>query len=183
MHREGPQTGALQLELLKPELRLQEEKISSTVVVFGSTRTGEKPDQMIIVTSWRNGLSKNPRDKGARHRERAAKRLLAKSKSMIKLAGSPGWCRRLPAQRKVRVRYRNRWRPGIMEAANRGAFDVGCRASGLNITLPLEQYPTLHHPRALLSVHYFGAAQDAFLMRAKAMVRFFRAGLARWTSC
>src|SRR6267142_3321077 len=58
MHREDLRPVRLQLELLKPELRLQEEKITSTVVVFGSTRTGEKPDQLNIVGKLEKRLGK-----------------------------------------------------------------------------------------------------------------------------
>jgi len=93
MHREDLRPVRLQLELLKPELRLQEEKISSTVVVFAHA-TGEKPDQSTSSASWRNGFEETRRQ-GARHRAARAKRLLAKSSTMIKLASSPGWCRRL----------------------------------------------------------------------------------------
>ncbi|MDH3977553.1 MAG: LOG family protein, partial [Gammaproteobacteria bacterium] len=63
--------------------------------------------------------------------------------------------------------------PGIMEAANRGAADVGARSIGLNIALPHEQYPNPYiSPELCLSVRYFAIRKLHFLLRAKGMVVF-----------
>src|SRR5262249_47022759 len=63
--------------------------------------------------------------------------------------------------------------PGMMEAANRGAYDVGAKSIGLNITLPHEQYPNPYvTPELCFRFHYFALRKLHFLMRAKALVAF-----------
>ena len=63
--------------------------------------------------------------------------------------------------------------PGIMEATNRGAFDVGAKSIELNITLPHEQYPNPYISEELrFSVHYFAIRKLHFLLRARALVVF-----------
>jgi uncharacterized protein (TIGR00730 family) len=63
--------------------------------------------------------------------------------------------------------------PGIMEAANRGAFDIGAKSIGLNISLPHEQYPNPYiTPDLCFNFHYFAMRKLHFLLRAKALVAF-----------
>ena len=63
--------------------------------------------------------------------------------------------------------------PGMMEAANRGAFDVGAKSVGLNISLPHEQYPNPYvSPGLCFSFRYFTLRKLHFLLRAKALVAF-----------
>lgn len=63
--------------------------------------------------------------------------------------------------------------PGIMEAANLGAYDIGARSVGLNITLPHEQVPNpFITPDLAFRFHYFAVRKMHFLMRAKALVAF-----------
>src|SRR6185503_11659900 len=63
LHREDLLPVRLQLELLKPELRLQEEQIKSTVVVFGSTRTVERSDMQPVVRRLEKQSARHPRDR------------------------------------------------------------------------------------------------------------------------
>ena len=63
--------------------------------------------------------------------------------------------------------------PGVMEAANRGAYDVGAKTVGLNITLPHEQYPNPYiTPGLCFRFHYFALRKLHFLLRARALVAF-----------
>jgi uncharacterized protein (TIGR00730 family) len=63
--------------------------------------------------------------------------------------------------------------PGIMEAANRGAHDLGAMSIGLNIVLPQEQAPNPYiSPELCFQFHYFALRKMHFLMRAKALVCF-----------
>ncbi len=63
--------------------------------------------------------------------------------------------------------------PGIMEAANRGAYDVEARSIGHNIRLPLEQYPNPYiTPELCFQFHYFAIRKLHFLLRARALVAF-----------
>jgi uncharacterized protein (TIGR00730 family) len=63
--------------------------------------------------------------------------------------------------------------PGLMEAANRGAHDVGAKSIGLNISLPHEQYPNPYvTPDLCFQFHYFALRKLHFLLRAKALVAF-----------
>jgi len=63
--------------------------------------------------------------------------------------------------------------PGLMEAANRGAFYAGSKSIGLNITLPHEQYPNPYlTPGLCFRFHYFALRKMHFLHRARALVAF-----------
>ena len=63
--------------------------------------------------------------------------------------------------------------PGVMEAANRGAHDLGRKSIGLNVTLPHEQFPNPYvTPELCFRFHYFAMRKLHFLMRARALVVF-----------
>ncbi len=134
----------LQLELLKPELALQEEGIESTIVVFGSARTPSPDDTL---------------DESARDYQDA--REFAR---LMSAAETPD------GKRNIIVTGGG---PGIMEAANRGAHEAGARSVGLNIVLPHEQAPNPYvTPDLSFQFHYFAIRKMHFLMRARALVCF-----------
>lgn len=141
----------LQLELLKPELELQEHGIESTIVVFGSARIppeDEAPDD-------HQGL-----------REHAP--YYTEARRFAKIVSEVNQQSEL--RRFVIVTGGG---PGIMEAANRGADDIGAKSIGLNITLPHEQAPNSYiTPELCFQFHYFALRKMHFLMRARALVIF-----------
>ena len=164
----------LQLDYRKPELHLCANGIEHTIVVFGGTRILEPGAARRNLEKLRSTLEHNPDDPALPERIKIAERVLAKSVyydiarefgAIVGRSGSgPDDCR---------ITLMTGGGPGMMEAANRGAFDVGAKSIGLNITLPHEQYPNPYISKELcFSVRYFAIRKLHFLLRAKALVVF-----------
>jgi uncharacterized protein (TIGR00730 family) len=159
----------LQLELLKAELALQQERIVSTVVVFGSARI-PPPDvantQLAEVERAAAGAD-TPELRRARQAVTLS-RYYEEARSFARLASAAGQC---AGDRHFVVTTGGG--PGIMEAANRGADDVGAESIGFSIVLPHEQWPNPYITAKLsFQFHYFAIRKMHFLMRAKALVCF-----------
>ncbi len=156
-----------QLEMLKPDIEQHAQGIENTIVVFGSARfpAPEQAQQALALA----------RDSGdaqalalAQRQERNAvfyeqARLFGR---LVATYSKP----LLPAQQLFICTGGG---PGIMEAANRGAQEMGAPTIGLNIALPHEQgsnpYVT---PSLNFKFHYFALRKMHFMMRAKALVAF-----------
>jgi uncharacterized protein (TIGR00730 family) len=164
----------LQLELLKPELIMQEQGVQSTVVVFGGTRVVERAEAERRLQAATEALAKKPNDpklvRGVRIAENVLRKAHFYDEAREFAALVSGQCQ---IDHQCDYVICTGGGPGIMEAANRGAFEVGAKSIGLNITLPFEQEPnSFISPELCFEFKYFAIRKMHFLMRAKAMVAF-----------
>jgi len=164
----------LQLDYLRAEAKLQEYGIDNTIVVFGSTRIIETDSALKKLKDVEKKLEESPHSEKLLTTLGVAERLVKKSiyydeaRQFGQLVGMGG-----KGPKDCRVTLMTGGGPGIMEAANRGAFDVGAKSIGLNIELPHEQFPNPYiTPDLCFQFHYFGIRKIHFLHRAKAMVIF-----------
>lgn len=164
----------LQLDYLKPDSLLKEHGVQHTIVVFGSTRIVEPAAARKKVEQSRDALTANPNDCELQRRLFVAERILAKShyydiaREFSRLVANAG-----EGPQDSRLVVMTGGGPGVMEAANRGAYDAGAKNVGLNIILPHEQYPNPYvTPDLCFRFHYFALRKMHFMMRAKALVAF-----------
>lgn len=164
----------LALDYQKPELYLRRHAVKHTIVVFGSTRICEPAEARRRADSLRLALAEKPENSDLQRKLRVAQRIVEKSK-FYDIAREFG---RLVGDCECqspdcRLMLMTGGGPGIMEAANRGASDVGAKSIGLNISLPHEQFPNPYiTPDLCFSVRYFAIRKLHFLLRAKALVVF-----------
>ncbi len=164
----------LQLELLKPELILNEHGIEGTVVVFGGARIPEPEEARRQLARAEADAARDPDDADLARALNTARRRVETSKyydEARKLAFLISEANKASPEFNVVVATGGG--PGIMEAANRGAHDAGVPSIGLNIVLPHEQHPNLYiTPELSFQFHYFAIRKMHFLMRARALVVF-----------
>ena len=164
----------LQLELLKPEHELREQGIGSTVVVFGSARVVSHEEAQAgladIEARIAAGQSDPPqaRDLATAKRQLAHARYYEEARRFTHLVSS-----RFQQEGRRDFVVVTGGGPGIMEAANRGAFEAGARSIGLNVTLPHEQEANpFISPELAFRFRYFALRKMHFLLRARALVAF-----------
>ena len=162
--REDLRPVRFQLELLKPQLLLKEANIASTFVMYGSARIPEPDKARALLDLATDSKSR-----------RIAERLVEKSRyyevarELARIASAYP----LDEDGKRNFVVCSGGGPSIMEAANRGAQDVGAESIGLNIVLPHEQAPNPYvTPSLSFQFHYFALRKMHFLLHARALAAF-----------
>jgi len=157
----------IQLEMLKPDLDQAQQGIENTIVVFGSARFPAPEDAAkILQQAQLSGESAALKD--AQRQQRNAQ-YYDQARLFARLVATHSAHRR-PQDR---LYIATGGGPGIMEAANRGAHEMGAPSVGLNIALPHEQNANPYvTPTLSFKFHYFALRKMHFMMRAKALVAF-----------
>ncbi len=162
--REDLRPVRFQLELLKPELLLDEANIASMLVIYGSARIPSPEHAEALIAA-----AKTPEE------QRVAERLAAKAPYYNEAKRLAARASAVPrdAQGRRHLVVCSGGGPSIMEAANRGAHECGQESVGLNIVLPHEQAPNQYvTPSLSFQFHYFALRKMHFLLRARAVAVF-----------
>ncbi len=153
-----------QLELLKCEMMLDEAGIGSTLVCYGSARIPAPEDAEAALKT-----ATTPERKAVVERLVAKSKYYDEARRLGRIAGECGIVEKGMRQFVVC----SGGGPSIMEAATRGAVDVGAETIGLNIVLPHEQAPNQYvTPELAFQFHYFALRKMHFLLRARAVAVF-----------
>lgn len=164
----------LQLDYLKAEVKMREHGIEHTIVVFGSARMIDEKSALKKVSKIKKKLKVTP------HSKKLAK-ILVRAENIVRNSHYYDEARRFgqlvgesgQGPKDCHITLMTGGGPGIMEAANRGALDVGAKSIGLNIELPLEQFPNPYiTPELCFQFRYFAIRKLHFMHRAKAFVIF-----------
>lgn len=153
-----------QLELLKPEMLLDEAAIGSTLVMYGSARIPAPAEAQALIDA-----AQNEAQRAVAERLAAKARYYTEARELARIASECALVEKGMRQFVVC----SGGGPSIMEAANRGAADAGAESIGLNIVLPHEQAPNQFvTPRLSFQFHYFALRKMHFLLRARAVAVF-----------
>lgn len=160
----------LQLELLKPELTLVKAGIKEGIVCFGSARIKEEKESLKRLARLKAEFKKDPKNAKLKNR-------LEEAQGLHTLCKYYDYARQFAkiAVEKSKKRFAiiTGGGPGIMEAANRGAYEAGGKSIGFNITLPMEQHPNKYITKGLAFLfHYFAIRKMHLVMRSRAVVVF-----------
>ena len=164
----------LQLDYLKAEVKMKKQGIDHTIVVFGSARIIEFDSAIKKLKKIEKKLKQSPASKKLLNALGVAEKMVKKSlyyneaRKFGQLVGKSG-----KSPEDCHVTLMTGGGPGIMEAANRGAMDVGAKSIGLKIELPHEQLPNPYiTPDLCFQFRYFAIRKLHFMQRAKALVVF-----------
>jgi uncharacterized protein (TIGR00730 family) len=173
MESDDARASRLALEFLRADVYLRKNNINSTVVVFGGARvlSPEMARANLAAAELAMGGPDCKQDAAAIARAQTALSLSRYYDEARSLARA--LTRRDPCTQCHDFVITTGGGPGIMEAANRGAADIGAPTIGFNIRLPAEQEPNPYiTPTLALHFHYFALRKMHFLLRARALVAF-----------
>jgi uncharacterized protein (TIGR00730 family) len=162
--REDLRPVRFQLELLKTQVMLDEANIASTFVFYGSARIPEPERAKMLVDA-----AKTPEQLRIAERLASLSHYYDEARKLARIASQVG----CDEEGKRQFVVCSGGGPSIMEAANRGARDVGADTIGLNIVLPHEQAPNPYvTPHLSMRFHYFALRKMHFLLHARAVAVF-----------
>ena len=162
------------LEINKPEKILEEQNILSTIIVFGGANLSNKCSIENRLELAKNSLIKDPSSSNLQREITRLKNL----QSISHYYDSAREFAKIVSRQNQKEHCNSHvivtgGGPGIMEAANRGAFDADCKSIGLNISLPNEQHPNAYiTPGLCFKFNYFALRKFHFVMRSVAAVFF-----------
>ena len=162
------------LEINKPEKILEEQNILSTIIVFGGASLTDKSSIENRLELAKNSLTKDPSSSDLQRELTRLKNL----QSISHYYDSAREFAKIVSRQNQKEHCNSHvivtgGGPGIMEAANRGAFDADCKSIGLNISLPNEQHPNAYiTPGLCFKFNYFALRKFHFVMRSVAAVFF-----------
>ena len=162
------------LEINKPEKILEEQNILSTIIVFGGANLSDKSSIEKRLELAKNSLTKDPNSSNLQREITRLKNL----QSISHYYDSAREFAKIVSRQNQKEHCNSHvivtgGGPGIMEAANRGAFDADCKSIGLNISLPNEQHPNAYiTPGLCFKFNYFALRKFHFVMRSVAAVFF-----------
>jgi len=162
------------LEITKPDLILEEHKIFSTIIIFGGSSITEESNTKKRIKNKEELIKKKPKSI-------ALKRNLNRLENLLLMSHYYQSAREFSKLASINNQNKNcnshvivtGGGPGIMEAANRGAYEANCKSIGLNISLPNEQIPNAFiTPGLCFRFNYFALRKIHFVMRSAAAVFF-----------
>jgi hypothetical protein len=152
-----------ELELLKPEILLKERGIEHTITVFGSTRFVSHEQALNLEEK-----AKTPEEIAAAKKAILHSKYYESAREFGSLVAHYNATQKKNADK---LHICTGGGPGILEAANRGAFEAGDKTIGFNISLPREQHPNPYiSPGLSFRFHYFALRKMHFMLRARAIV-------------